>query len=123
MATPRYFAKRTSPNLGQVMERQPDGSSVPVTSELPYAICVAKVKDHRDEVLHLFKVARIAPRKDAVRRLHCRILAKDLSDAVAQFRTICEAGDPATLQLLTGDWRPICEKGPDGSIQFKNHLN
>ncbi len=121
MATPRYYAKRTSPNLGQVMERQADGSSVPVTSELPYAICIAKVKDHRTELLHLFKVARIAPRKDAVRRLHCKILARDLSDAVRQFSEMCRDGDPATLQLLTGDWKLICEKGPDGSVTFHHH--
>ena len=123
MHTQKYYTKRTDPNLGVVMERQPDGTSVPVTGELPYSECLARVRERKDEVLHLFKVARIAPRKNAARRLHCKILAKDLSDAVRQFSVMCRENDPAVLQLLTGDWKLICEKGPDGSVQFKNHLN
>ena len=123
MPTPRYYAKRTDPNHGMVMERLPDGTSEPVTDELHWAICVSKVHALKDEVLTLYKVARIAPRKNAIRRLYSKIYARDLSDAVDHFRQICETGDPATLQLLTGDWKLICEKGPDGSIQFKNHLN
>lgn len=124
MSVKRYFAKRTNPNCGVIMEMQPDGSAVAVTKELPYSECMARVMANRDDVLTMYKVARIAPRKNAKRRLFCRILARDLSDAVNRFRLICNRNnEPATFQLLTGDWKIICEKGSDGSITFKNHLN
>lgn len=123
MAIPRYYAKRTDPNLGVVMERQPDGTSVPVTGEQPYSECLARIRERKDEVLHIFKVARIAHRKNAVRRLHCKILAKDLSDAVRQFSVMCRENDRAVLQLLTGDWLLICEKQAEGTIKFFNHIN
>ena len=124
MSVNRFYAKRTNPNCGVIMERQADGSSVAVTGELPYSECMARVMASRDQVLHLYKVARIAPRKNAARRLFCKILAHDLTDAVDRFRLICSRNDePATFQLLTGDWKLICEKGSDGSVKFLNHLN
>lgn len=125
MAVKKYYTKRTNPNCGVIMEMQPDGSAVAVTGELPYSECMARVMASRDDVLTLFKIARIAPRKNARRKLFRRILARHLSDAVHQFRIVCEenAEDPATFQLLTGDWKIICERGPDGSVEFKNHLD
>ena len=123
MKTPKYFSKRTSPVTGAVMERQPDGTAVQVTPELPYSECMAFVRENRDEMLTLYKVARLAPRRDAARRFVRKILARDLSEAVQIFRDFVGDEDPARFQLLTGDWQLICEKVPTAPSNFSNIIN
>ena len=91
---------------------------VKVTDIMPYKSCVAYVMEHQEEAV-IYKVAKIANRKNAKRRLVDRFLADDNNEAVSIFaRRYCQNEDRAVMQLLTGDWKIIAERDGNGLIKI-----
>lgn len=114
----QLYIKRMTPNTGTVMAYGRFYEECRVTSELPYKECVAYVQENQTP-LTIYKVARILPRKNAVRKLFKKFLALNEDDAKATFYDICKmTDDGSTLQLLTGDWKLIAVRDSSGIISI-----
>ena len=98
---------KLTPNTGRVYAMTPFGGYYGITDEIPLADCRAFVLTHQRD-LRTFKVTATSARKDARRRLHCKIYAPSEEDAVGIFVKLA-AGDLSgkRLDLYTGDWKLI----------------
>lgn len=112
----KYRIKRTDPNTGIVMEVGPYGEETEATNPMPYKDCKVFLYQHQED-LRVYKVAKIASRKGAKRRLYRRIVAPGFLEAIDRFKTIT-ADEAVTMQLCTGDWKVLAEKTPTGEIKY-----
>ena len=98
---------KLTPNTGRVYAMTPFGGYYGISDEMPLADCRAFVLTHQRD-LRTFKVTATSARKDARRRLHCKIYAPSEEDAVGIFMKLVE-GDLSgkELDLYTGDWKLI----------------
>lgn len=106
---------RTSPTHGKVYAMTPFGGYYGITDEMPYNECRAFVLTHQRD-LRTYKVTSTSTRKDARRRMHCKIYAPTDDDAIGIFDKLVE-GDLSgkKLDLYSGDWKLIAS-----GKEFKN---
>ena len=107
---------RVDPNMGYVVRLDDNLQKVKITEILPYKSCMAYVMENQEEAV-VYKIGKIANRKNAKRRYDSRILAQDDNDAVRKF-TLMPNDDTSVYQLLTGDWKIIAERQSDGIIRI-----
>ena len=107
---------RVDPNMGYVVRLDDNLQKVKITEILPYKSCMAYVMENQEEAV-VYKIGKIANRKNAKRRYDSRILAQDDNDAVRKF-TLMPKDDTSVYQLLTGDWKIIAERQSDGIIRI-----
>lgn len=107
---------RVDPNMGYVVRLDDNLQKVKITEILPYKSCMAYVMENQEEAT-VYKIGKIANRKNAKRRYDSRILAQDDTDAVRKF-TLMPKDDTSVYQLLTGDWKIIAERQSNGIIRI-----
>ena len=107
---------RVDPNMGYVVRLDDNLQKVKITEILPYKSCMAYVMENQEEAT-VYKIGKIANRKNAKRRYDSRILAQDDNDAVRKF-TLMPKDDTSVYQLLTGDWKIIAERQSNGIIRI-----
>ena len=107
---------RVDPNMGYVVRLDDNLQKVKITEILPYKSCMAYVMENQEEAT-VYKIGKIANRKNAKRRYDSRILAQDDNDAVRKF-TLMPKDDTSVYQLLTGDWKIIAERQSNGIIKI-----
>ena len=107
---------RVDPNMGYVVRLDDNLQKVKITEILPYKSCMAYVMENQEEAT-VYKIGKIANRKNAKRRYDSRILAQDNTDAVRKF-TLMPKDDTSVYQLLTGDWKIIAERQSNGIIKI-----
>ena len=107
---------RVDPNMGYVVRLDDNLQKVKITEILPYKSCMAYVMENQEEAT-VYKIGKIANRKNAKRRYDSRILAQDDNDAVRKF-TLMPKDDTSIYQLLTGDWKIIAERQSNGIIRI-----
>lgn len=112
----KYHIKRIDPNTGQVWETGPYGEDIQTTETMPYTDCKIYLLKNQVE-LRVYKVGRIGSRKGAKRRMHKRIFATGIVEAMQIFNQLVQ-DEAVTLQLCTGDWKVLAEKQPTGSTKF-----
>lgn len=112
----KYHIKRVDPNNGQIWETGPYGEEIQTTDTMPYTDCKIYLLQHQVE-LKVYKVGRIGSRKDAKRRMHKRIFATGIIEAMQIFNEIIQE-EAVTLQLCTGDWKVLIEKKPTGETKY-----
>lgn len=107
---------RVDPNTGYVVRLDDNLQKIKVTEILPYKSCMAYVMENQEEAT-VYKIGKIANRKNAKRRYDSRILAQDDNDAIRKF-TLMPKDDTSIYQLLTGDWKIIAERQSNGIIRI-----
>lgn len=107
---------RVDPNTGYVVRLDDNLQKIKITEILPYKSCMAYVMENQEEAT-VYKIGKIANRKNAKRRYDSRILAQDDNDAVRKF-TLMPKDDTSIYQLLTGDWKIIAERQSNGIIRI-----
>lgn len=107
---------RVDPNMGYVVRLNDTLQKIKVTEILPYKSCMAYVMENQEEAT-VYKIGKIANRKNAKRRYNSRILAENNDDAIRKF-TLMPKDNTSTYQLLTGDWKIIAERQSSGLIRI-----
>ena len=107
---------RVDPNTGYVVRLDDNLQKVKITEILPYKSCMIYVMENQEEAT-VYKIGKIANRKNAKRRYDSRILAQDDNDAIRKF-TLMQKDDTSVYQLLTGDWKIIAERQSSGIIRI-----
>lgn len=107
---------RVDPNMGYVVRLDDTLQKIKVTEILPYKSCMAYVMENQEEAT-VYKIGKIANRKNAKRRYDSRILAENDDDAIRKF-TLMPKDNTSTYQLLTGDWKIIAERQSSGLIRI-----
>ena len=107
---------RVDPNMGYVVRLDDNLQKIKITEILPYKSCMAYVIEHQEEAA-VYKIGKIANRKNAKRRYESRILAQSDADAIRMF-TLMPKDNTSIYQLLTGDWKIIAERQTSGIIKI-----
>lgn len=107
---------RVDPNMGYVVRLDDHLQKVKITEIIPYRSCMTYVMENQEDA-KVYKIGKIANRKNAKRRYESRILAHDDNDAIRMF-TLMPKDDTCVYQLLTGDWKIIAERQTDGIIKI-----
>ena len=107
---------RVDPNTGYVVRLDDNLQKIKITEIIPYKSCMAYVMENQEEA-KVYKIGKIANRKNAKRRYDSRILAQDDNDAIRKF-TLMPKDDTSVYQLLTGDWKIIAERQSNGIIRI-----
>ena len=105
---------RVDPNTGYVTRLNSQMQRIKITEIMPYKSCMAYVMENQEDA-KVYKIGRLADRKNAKRRHQGNILAVDNNEAVNVFTKI-QLNKGSTYQLCTGDWKIIAQKDRNGLI-------
>lgn len=112
----RYEIIRTDPNNGYVTRLSNHLQRIKVSDVMPYRECMEFVM-HNQEEGTIFKIAKLANRRNARRTLYDKILVADKNEAIRVFdHDYCNEYADYTLQLCTGDWQIIAQCVSGGPV-------
>ena len=105
---------RVDPNTGYVTRLNSQMQRIKITETMPYKSCMVYVMENQEDA-KVYKIGRLADRKNAKRRHHGNILAADNNEAIDVF-SMMQLNKGSTYQLCTGDWKIIAQKDRNGLI-------